>query len=518
MSLPRLKLVLFLLASLCVLAGGAYLRCENIHGPVEETWHSLGLRQGIAARNHLRYGLGETCGLQYINPGPGSSSDLLLYSNHPPLLALILSGTFAVFGDSLPVFRGTLVFLSMLSVLTLMALAGRVYGPLAGLLSGVILAFFPHGIFWATGGEALGEGINTFFLIGLWGRVAIRPNSPRAGLLLEYGGYAASALFDWVGFLAFGVPLLDAVISKRGRGAVLRSTLGLLVGVTLFVTIVLLTRMAEPAESPDSGLGTVATYWTVVGLTRDISRDPELVRHAAAAFIHTQVLPQSAVLLVALVAGVALLRFVPRFARSRYAPSGEGRFPLLLALFVVPAIFTLAMPKAMMMHAFSTVLFLPWFSAMCGSRLAWFASRSRVGALLCLLWVPVWIYEGAHLSEAAFERATRDSHTHEIARVGRSMSDEDDLFIFWQRDMRHAYGYLLNRNIVTDWRQPQIPPLAQRHRSGRPHSHIFYVLPPRPLAVRPWIPDAEKLYDALEKILANFPVVPVAGYRIYTLL
>src|SRR5262245_31747547 len=115
-----------LAASILVVA--ALTRGRTMGKPIETGFHDLGVRQALAARNFLRYGILDVSGAMVLNGGPASRDELEVYAHHPTLLPIVLAGVFRIFGDTLDVYRAANIAISLLAIVLLMRLLVATHG------------------------------------------------------------------------------------------------------------------------------------------------------------------------------------------------------------------------------------------------------------------------------------------------------------------------------------------------------------------------------------------------------
>jgi len=201
------------------------LQSVGIARPFLRQHESVGAEFGKHARNHLKFGLGTTRGLRLDISGPRLEAyerhQDRYYSNHPPLPALLLAGTFAVFGISEAVFRSFLIAMSVLALLIFRRVAGRVLRPPYDRVATACFAFLPMFVFYS-----IVTCLQVVALIGVLGSFLFYLRWRDTGRAREYLGIVASLFIacysSWEGYYAAPALVVAHLWSRRpGRGAVL---------------------------------------------------------------------------------------------------------------------------------------------------------------------------------------------------------------------------------------------------------------------------------------------------------
>ena len=519
---PRRRRVL-VAGWLAILAVSGVLRGWNLGSPMEEGWHSMGLQVANAARNHLAYGLTNTRGFMVQNPGPASPEEFTFYTRHPPLLSLIHAAVFRVFGETLTVYRVTLICLSLMSLGLLMALAYKVYGRSTSFFSGVVMGICPHAVVWATGGEVIGDGLMAFVLAGLAGRLCLKPLMPRLGAVVEIGGYAAASLFDWPGFLAFGIPLLDALIRGRGRKAILSSLKPLLAGIALFVAIdlwVVFSMASVPGRQAGMRSTEAPLHWSAVHAIQEIIEDP---RHAMS-FLNRYVEAQSEslslplVLLTCVAAALGIVRITKRSTGNRAHKSGS--FPLCWTVGAPSVIYCILMLRQTLAHPFITVLILPWLALMAGVTLSNLWSRGRMLRFCVTLWL-AWYAKTAIPHEIKTLEALRNDGIAQACALATAESDDRDLLLLYEYRDLYIYDWYSQRNRIYNCRSIDLPWEARRYLRSYPGAQLTYILPPISKSIRLYGGSREAAvaeYRRIETLLdSHWGPRSVNGYRVYSI-
>jgi len=225
-------------AVLAVLAGVATaLRCVNLTAPWgADNLGTAGAFFSIAARNYLAYGYRATGFLPAVT-AEGPPSPIELYTNHPPLVPLLVSASFALFGEQEWAARLVPLVASLVSLALLTYLAARFYGRRVALLTLAVATTLPLDAHLAAHVDVQGSVLLAVVLATI---VALA--AERYGLAIA--GLTVGALVDWP---ALYLPVLLALAPwpfahPRPR----RFVLGLVAyAVVLFVVIA--TWLSGPA-------------------------------------------------------------------------------------------------------------------------------------------------------------------------------------------------------------------------------------------------------------------------------
>ena len=185
-----------------LLAGVATaLRCIGLTAP----WgaDNLGTAGGffsIAARNYLAYGYRAT-GLAMVVTAEGPPSPPVFYTNHPPLVPLLVSGSFALFGEHEWAARIVPLVASLASLALLTWLAAQFYGRRVAVLTLAIATPLPLDAYLAPHVDVQGSVLLAVVLATV---LALA----RRRFALAVGCLTVGAFVDWP---ALYLPVLLAV-------------------------------------------------------------------------------------------------------------------------------------------------------------------------------------------------------------------------------------------------------------------------------------------------------------------
>ena len=223
------------LLPLAVLALG--LRCIGLTAP----WgaDNLGTAGGffsIAARNYPAYGYLATRLVPMVTP-EGPPSPPIAYANHPPLVPLLVSLSFAAFGEHEWAARLVPLVASLVSLALLGYLAGRHYGRRVALLTLAVATTLPLDAHLATHVDVQGSVLLALVLATL-----IAVEHQRHGLAAA--GLTVAALADWP---ALYLPVLLALAPWPFAHPRPRRFIGALVAYSAALFVVLASWLAGPA-------------------------------------------------------------------------------------------------------------------------------------------------------------------------------------------------------------------------------------------------------------------------------
>jgi hypothetical protein len=506
----------FWLTAVSILIVAALTRGRTIGRPIETGFHDLGVRQALAARNFLTYGILETRGAMVLNGGPAAPDEIDVYAHHPTLLPIILAGVFRVFGDSLDVYRSAHIAISLISIALLMRLMAAAHGRIATLAAGFCVAVCPLSAFFATGGDIVGEGLNLFILAGLVLRIAHGKEGTTAVFVAELACYALATFYDWVGVFGFGIPLADAIIRGAPRGGFKRGFAALGAGLAAFGVVYVWSHLVVPARFPkaDAPVGSLS-LWTPFKVLAAMREIPIQMRMTIQWFLSTQwKLLTPPILGAAAIGWIAILIAA---LRGRFRESG-GR--VLVLLLVPGAAFFVTLTGMFFLHTYSTILIVPAIGAAAGA-CAGFVWRLKLpGRIAVLGWAAWCAWAGTAATRDMFE-STAPTGMYEASIMAAAQSAPDTLLVTYH-PVPWVMAYYSRRNVVADVTAAQSHPLVDAYRKRHPDARVIYLLPPRPPV--PWgLPDAERQalddrYTTIERALAARAEPQAVGrWRIYSI-
>ena len=171
---------------------------------------------GVAARAHLEYGLGVSRLGVIVNGDSVPPAGFIWYTNHPPLLPLVLAASFAVFGEREWAARLVPILFTLASLLLVWRIGVRLRGPAYGLLAAAIFALVPMNAFYGrmVNHEAL---VLAFVLAALHAYLRWRDREEARWFVLSLAALALAMASGWPGYYMAGFLAAFHLIAERGR-------------------------------------------------------------------------------------------------------------------------------------------------------------------------------------------------------------------------------------------------------------------------------------------------------------
>jgi hypothetical protein len=512
----QIRKIAFWIGAAAIFVVGALLRGGTMGQPMETGYHDLGIRQAVAARNFLAHGIVETRGAMILNGGPAAPDELEPYARHPPLLPLVLAGVFAAFGDTLTVYRVTHIAISLGAIALLMLILHRTHGRIVALVAGWTAAVCPMSAFYATGGDVLGEGLNLLVLAGLWFRVASDGEPRGKRFAAELFFYFLAAWYDWPGIFAFGIPLADAAIFTRSRGAFRRAALALAAGAATFGLLYAWAAFVVPARFPECRLEGAVGNWTAARLVQAYRDYPDEMRANTHGFFVAQLRLWTIPILAAAAAWIAGT-LIAAFRRHGREPGAR----VAVLLFVPGAAFAVGLTAMFVLHHYAPIVLVPAVAAAAGTA-AGAVSRFRLaGAAVVVLWAAWAGWTGMRTTRASFEEFA-PAGLAEAAAEAASRSGPDGLVVTYH-PTAWVLGWYARRNVVAGATSPHGNPAAEAYLTRHPGAAVIYALPPPP-ELPLFQPEAGKAeervrYETIVRALEErFAPVSVGSWRLYRIL
>ena len=223
---------IYLLTSCAIFIIAMFIVGQNINKPFwgEHDWN--GVRYGNIARNYLRYGFIETKLGQVENSGIARVGEFGYYTHYPPLLPILISISYTIFGIS--EFSTRLVpLLATSGTIALIFLIGAyLYNFKIGLLASLLALATPMVLYF--GKNSSHEPLTTFFiLLSFWGYINITKANRKIFQILFLVGLILAQLTAWAGY--FLVPALTIpLIVKKDWLAVKKLIPYLILSIILF--------------------------------------------------------------------------------------------------------------------------------------------------------------------------------------------------------------------------------------------------------------------------------------------
>lgn len=175
-----------------------------------------GARFAGIARNYLAYGYLTTKLGQVVNSGPVSPNRFVYYINHPPLLPLLLSFSFLIFGEFEWSARLVPILFSIGCILLIFLIVRKLWDRTVALYSSFLMVFLP--MFAYFGRMVNHEPLTLFFvLLILYGYLLWLDGYERKYFVVMMGGLVAGFLTDWPAAYIVPVLLVHYFASVKGR-------------------------------------------------------------------------------------------------------------------------------------------------------------------------------------------------------------------------------------------------------------------------------------------------------------
>lgn len=201
---------------ICIVIIAALILSVRINFPWigHHDWN--GARFAGIARNYLTYGYLTTKLGQVVNSGPVSPNRFVYYINHPPLLPLLLSFSFLIFGEFEWSARLVPILFSIGCILLIFLIVRKLWDRTVALYSSFLMVFLP--MFAYFGRMVNHEALTLFFvLLILYGYLLWLDGYERKYFVVMMGGLVAGFLTDWPAAYIVPVLLVHYFASVKGR-------------------------------------------------------------------------------------------------------------------------------------------------------------------------------------------------------------------------------------------------------------------------------------------------------------
>ncbi|MFH1849809.1 MAG: glycosyltransferase family 39 protein [archaeon] len=194
-----------------VLVLGFAARLEGISEPWAGGHHGYnGALYSTVARNYLRHG--------YLALGFAPVTDPVdmkkLYLHHPPMLGIMLSFVYSVFGVHEWAARLMMAVFSVANVALVFLIARRLYDNTAGLYASVFASFFPMSVFYGTMVDVQGS-MAMFFILAMALSYLKWLGGKHIGWMIAL--FVLGSLVEWGIYYAVLFLVIDAMIENRVR-------------------------------------------------------------------------------------------------------------------------------------------------------------------------------------------------------------------------------------------------------------------------------------------------------------
>jgi hypothetical protein len=202
---------------LVVIVAWAFVaRSGALAGPFGFGWQFLGAFYSKMARNLVEYGPVRARFAMIENAAPATPDQWIVYSHHPPGMAIATAALMTWLGDGPLPIRSLGVAFALLQVVVTYALVAEALSRRAGLAAAFATAVLPAGAYFSTHGSELGPEAIALALLALLldERARARdPARPRRALVLA--ALAGSVFFAWPGLIVAGFIALRDLFGRR---------------------------------------------------------------------------------------------------------------------------------------------------------------------------------------------------------------------------------------------------------------------------------------------------------------
>jgi len=199
----------------------------GISEPYSKEWE-IGFQEKIAL-NHLNYGLKQT---NFLSVTSVLEGDNLYHLNHPPLVPLLIAGSFYLFGVSEVSARLVPILFSLLNFILIYFISKKLFNKKVALFSCIVFTFMPMSSYF--GRIVNFEVVTLFFILFVaYNYICWIQDSKINNYVLAIIGIVFGSMSDWPFYLLLPLLLLYSIITKRK----IISTMGLLltgIGMSMF--------------------------------------------------------------------------------------------------------------------------------------------------------------------------------------------------------------------------------------------------------------------------------------------
>ncbi|MEW6741146.1 MAG: glycosyltransferase family 39 protein [Planctomycetota bacterium] len=334
--------------------GAGALLTPQLSGPFNDSLRgSCGAFFSLMARRHLELGLDRTGGIPVMNLAQASPDQLVYYRHHPPGAILLVTLSFAIFGESEPAARLVPLLAFVSGLVALGWLASRQCGFAPGLLAVATATAVPMGAYY---GVFVNFEIPTIaaWLVTLVTLARWREGGSSRALSISLGAWALGGFLDWPLYL--GTPALVLIAWRtqarnRRTAALLFALLPILVYSSVAVWHYL--QQSRWGRFPES-YGLASYLAEISPLAKGIHLGSWFTAELATLWR-----------LGGIAVPVALLGTVVAWTRRRPAA------PWLLVLLLVGSLTVFLGAGRSLDHDYWSLYFLPWLGLGCADGVAW---------------------------------------------------------------------------------------------------------------------------------------------------
>jgi hypothetical protein len=195
-----------------------FVRLPVIDVPFHRTPEGVGSFYGILARNYLRLEWSEHVGVPVMSPGVAEDQPPAFYHHHPPLVPLLIAGSYGLFGEGE---WQTRLWPSLFNVgcIVLIHLLMRGVGrPVAAGVAAMLFAVAPISIYYGGHPDVINSQLVFFVLLSVAAYLRFQAAPGGRWLVLLLAAFIPAAATDWPAFLLVPVFCAHYAVSRRGQG------------------------------------------------------------------------------------------------------------------------------------------------------------------------------------------------------------------------------------------------------------------------------------------------------------
>lgn len=186
---------------------------QNLNKPFwgEHDWN--GVRYGNIARNYLRYGLVVTKLGQVENSGQVPSSKFEYYTHYPPLLPILISVSYKIFGISEWSTRLVPLVATSSSLVLIFLIGSTVWDMKRGILASLLVLVTPMSLYF--GKNPVHEPVVLFFiLLSFWGYLNFKLRKTKIYKYIFVSGLILAEMTAWAGYFLISAITIVSFLRK----------------------------------------------------------------------------------------------------------------------------------------------------------------------------------------------------------------------------------------------------------------------------------------------------------------
>jgi 4-amino-4-deoxy-L-arabinose transferase-like glycosyltransferase len=212
---PGLNRHRLLLAALLMYA--AAFRLLVIDRPFQYDTEGHGSFFGVLARNYLRFGWSQTHGIPVLSAGQGPATPIVLYPDHPPLVPLLITPVYALFGVGEWQTRLPTSIATFAAIYVLYLLLKRHATPRIALIAAALYAAAPMSLYFGGLPEVVGMPLVLFVLLSTLCYLNFHERPELRTFVPLVMAFALAGLSDWPAFIIVPVFLVHFLVTRPRR-------------------------------------------------------------------------------------------------------------------------------------------------------------------------------------------------------------------------------------------------------------------------------------------------------------